>query len=285
MDEEYKDIFSAEYEKRREEKENEDLQEYASDGCMKVLFCALLILACSGLLIVMSINRSTKHKPKKTPPKTAVQQETPKPKEEKLVTVRESDWLEMLNSFNSYKAEYKKMQETIKALQIELRNIDSELQSHEQQLRSLRNEVNELKKAPKEKRSIEPTPPQSRAVPLQPQPQTKKKDSSTGFKSDALVMAAYQHDCLTPTASFSVRNTTGKTVVAFKVRIIYFDMKGTMLDYQDISIDIKIEPDMVRKVEIEGFGWKDKYVYHQSRNADYGRQYQVDFQLLSYTIK
>lgn len=277
MDEEYKDIFSAEYEKRREEKENEDLQEYASDGCMKVLFCMLLILGISVGMLMIYVKNHTTPKHKKPQPKTVVQQ----PREDTVkVTVRESDWLEMLNTFHTYKADYEKAQEKIKALQAEVRTLNNEVQSQKEQLRNLRNELNELKKAPRVS-----TPPLSRAEPLRPTPQTKNMNGSKGFRSDALVMAAYQHDCLTPTASFSVRNTTGKTVVAFKVRIIYYDMKGAMLDYQDISKEIQIEPDMVRMVEIDGFKWKDKYVYHTSRNADYGRPYKVTFALLSYTLK
>ena len=47
--EEYKDKFSAEYEKLRDERENEDFQEYATDGCLKILFFVLLIIGISGV--------------------------------------------------------------------------------------------------------------------------------------------------------------------------------------------------------------------------------------------
>ena len=276
--EEYKDKFSAEYEKLREERENEEFQEYATDGCLKIVFSALLIIGISGVLVFNTLKNNGKYK-RKTPSRS-VSQST-----HDSVTIRAADWLDVLNALSNCKSEIEKEQENIQTLQQEVKKLQTEVESHKQQLRNVRNELNELKK--KETKDVKPeprpsTPPQSRAEPLRPsKPQSTAMDGSKGFRSDALVVVKYEHDCLRPTANLYVRNSTGRTVKSFQFRITYYDMKGNMLDYKDISQEVQIEPEMVRMVEIEGFGWKDKYVYYSSKNADYGRQYRIKAELKS----
>lgn len=282
VNEEYNDQFSAEYEKRREERENEDFQEYATDGCLKILFFALLIIGISGALVINTLKNKGKYK-RKTP-SGSVSQRT-----NDSVTIRAADWLDVLNALSNYKSDIEKEHEKIQILQEEIQKLKTEVGSHKQQLRNVRNELNQLKKEPKKELQPEPrpsTPPQSRAEPLRPtKSQSTAMDGSKGFRSDALVVVKYEHDCLRPTANLYVHNSTGRTVKSFQFRITYYDMKGNMLDYQDISKEIQIEPDMVRMLEIEGFGWKDQYVYYSSKNADYGRQYRIKAELKSYVLQ
>ena len=284
--EEYKDKFSAEYEKLRDERENEDFQEYATDGCLKILFFALLIIGISGVLVFNTIKNNGKYK-RKTPTRSVSQSTNDS------VTIRTAEWLDVLNTLSNYKSEIGKEQENIQTLQQEVKKLKTEVESHKQQLRNLRNELNDLKKKETKdvKTDVKPeqrpsTPPQSRAEPLRPsKPQSTSMDGSKGFRSDALVVVKYEHDCLRPTANLYVHNSTGRTVKSFQFRITYYDMKGNMLDYKDISQEVQIEPEMVRMVEIEGFGWKDQYVYYSSKNADYGRQYRIKAELKSYVLQ
>ena len=282
VNEEYNDQFSAEYEKRREERENEDFQEYATDGCLKILFFALLIIGISGALVINTLKNKGKYK-RKTP-SGSVSQRT-----NDSVTIRAADWLDVLNALSNYKSDIEKEHAKIQILQEEIQKLKTEVGSHKQQLRNVRNELNQLKKEPK--KEVQPetrpsTPPQSRAEPLRPtKPQSTSMDGSKGFRSDALVVVKYEHDCLRPTANLYVHNSTGRTVKSFQFRITYYDMKGNMLDYKDISQEVQIEPEMVRMVEIEGFGWKDQYVYYSSKNADYGRQYRIKAELKSYVLQ
>lgn len=280
--EEYKDKFSAEYEKLRDERENEDFQEYATDGCLKILFFALLIIGISGVLVFNTIKNNGKHK-RKTPTRSVSQSTNDS------VIIRTAEWLDVLNTLSNYKSDIEKEHEKIQILQEEIQKLKTEVGSHKQQLRNVRNELNQLKKEPKKEVQPEPrpsTPPQSRAEPLRPtKSQSTAMDGSKGFRSDALVVVKYEHDCLRPTANLYVHNSTGRTVKSFHFRITYYDMKGNMLDYQDISKEIQIEPDMVRMLEIEGFGWKDQYVYYSSKNADYGRQYRIKAELKSYVLQ
>lgn len=147
----------------------------------------------------------------------------------------------------------------------------------------LRQEINQLKSGntktnvPKQQIITQET------IAIQPQivetPQTQNPN--------ALTLANYNHDWVQPNAIVALKNNTTNTITHVVGRMIYYDMGGNMLDYQDFTKSITIEPNMVKSFSLKGYGHSDDYAYYKSEVSltKPNRKYKVDFELKSYKIK
>lgn len=113
----------------------------------------------------------------------------------------------------------------------------------------------------------------------QPEPVTRPA------KATDVTMTNYSHDWMQKDANMSLKNNTQQTITSITGRLIYYDMSGNMLDYQDLTKDIEIEPDMVKNISISGYNYHDGYYYYKSKKVPIGHQYKVKFELKSYKSK
>ncbi|MBO7234517.1 MAG: hypothetical protein J6V13_05990 [Paludibacteraceae bacterium] len=108
---------------------------------------------------------------------------------------------------------------------------------------------------------------------------------NTSINENDVTLTHYTHDSYQSEASISLKNNTTHTINSITGRLLYYDMKGNMLDYQDFTKHITIEPDMVKSFKLAGYGTKDWYAYYKSEAsvANPERKYKVKFQLKSLT--
>ena len=144
------------------------------------------------------------------------------------------------------------------------------------ELAQLRNEVADLQQQLKQTNKTTPAKTTTKPVATTATPQT------TIVSANDVTLANYSHEFLGSTARLSLKNNTDKIITSITGRIIYYDMSGNMLDYQDFTKSTTIDPGMVKSIDLKGFRTYDSYVYYKSNNASLGNKYKVKFELQSY---
>jgi len=157
-----------------------------------------------------------------------------------------------------------------KALKDEVGQLRQELE----QLKSKRNEAVADKKQTVAKANTATTHPDASKL-------------SKNSNSKALTLANYNHDWVQSDAAVALKNNTDYVITQVTGRMIYYDMSGNMLDYQDFTKSVIIEPGMVKNFSLKGYGYKDNYAYYKSETSytNPNRKYKVEFELKSYKTK
>ncbi len=168
---------------------------------------------------------------------------------------------------------------------------ESDWNALQSEVRQLRREVNQLK-ADAEKATTAPRQSSPTYKPaLQTTQATNAKPASTTtavqVTQNDITLAKYSHDWVKSEATVAFKNNIAQTVTSISGRMIYYDMSGNMLDYQDFTKSVTIEPNMVKSISLKGYGHQESYAYYKSKpmlgNED--RKYKVKFELKSYKLK
>lgn len=105
---------------------------------------------------------------------------------------------------------------------------------------------------------------------------------ATAFADNEVTMVSYEQSAYEPFGTLALKNNTQNDINSVQFRIIYFDMSGTQLDYEDFSEVIDLAPGLTKKISIPAYEHKHYYEYAESNKDSRYTKFKIEYQLLSY---
>lgn len=103
---------------------------------------------------------------------------------------------------------------------------------------------------------------------------------ATNDSLNVVTMVNYEQRWSDSEGTLALRNNGDETIESVEFLIIYYDMKGNMLDNETFTCSVAIEPGMTKKVNIPGYEHRRHYSYYTSE-ASYSEphKFKIKFEL------
>ena len=96
-------------------------------------------------------------------------------------------------------------------------------------------------------------------------------------------MVSYEQSWLDSEGTLALKNNTNENIHNIKFLIVYQDMSGKQLPYEEFSKKVSIAPGMTRKINIKAYEHERNYHYYKSENLPGGSPaFKIEFKLLDY---
>ena len=101
-----------------------------------------------------------------------------------------------------------------------------------------------------------------------------------------ITMVSYEQSWLDSKATLALRNNSSEEVKNVLFLIIYLDMSGNELDYEEFTRRVSIAPGMTRKLDIPAYEHDRNYHYYKSENMPGGSpSFKIKFKLKDYNVE
>lgn len=115
----------------------------------------------------------------------------------------------------------------------------------------------------------------------QQEPQEQK-----AISKDDIVITQYKKDFVDKEEIITFKNNTAENINKIKGIIVYKDLSGNDISYQEINIRISIAPGMSKQTKIRSFDQDNKYVYYKEfksyMEVSSITPFKFEFRLISY---
>lgn len=103
-----------------------------------------------------------------------------------------------------------------------------------------------------------------------------------GQDNEAVSMVSYEQSWLDSNGTIALKNNTDTRISNVSMRIVYFDMNDTQLDYADYTVRVDIAPGMVKKTSIPAYESSRHYHYYKTPGSAGNTKFKISFALLGY---
>ena len=101
-----------------------------------------------------------------------------------------------------------------------------------------------------------------------------------------ITMVSYEQSWLDSKATLALKNNSSEEVKNVLFLIIYLDMSGNELDYEEFTRRVSIAPGMTRKLDIPAYEHDRNYHYYKSENMPGGSpSFKIKFKLKDYNVE